>query len=337
MTSRRLIVLGQIIVALAILALLSRYVNLNDVGARVRAADPGYLLAALIALAAQSVCAALRWISVLGLSGCRINIQRAIGCFAAGSLVNAALPGGVAGDALRVWITVRDGAGLGATTYSVILDRVFSLLGLGVLSAIATLCGLAMRPHTDTLLATAALTIGAASVTAVIVLAAVAPLMRRFFARAPRLLGYVRNLSAMAGALGDPRRGAPVVGITLVANALLVLSVVLLAWGLRIRLDPLDALIGVPLALQIASVPITPGGWGLREGAMALSLARFGVDSSAAITVSVLFGLFSILANLPAATIWFAWMQLGGGRPSGVESTPVERQESPALQLPDIT
>jgi uncharacterized protein (TIRG00374 family) len=316
MTRGRLILFGKVLIALAILALLSRYVNLADISTRMRGAAPGYLIAALAILGVQVVCASLRWIQILGLSGCKVRVWRSIGCFAAGSLVNAALPGGVVGDAMRVWVTVRDGAGIGETTYSVILDRIFALLGLGLLAAIATLYAFAIEAHSDALLTTASLTIGAASVAALIALVAIAPLMARFVAKAPRLLGYLRNLSAMAGAIGNPRRGLPIIAITLNANALLVVCVTLLAWGLQIKLDPIDALIGVPLALQIAAVPVTPGGWGLREGAMALVLARFGVDSSAAIAISVMFGLFSILANLPAATVWFAWRQLGGGRAS---------------------
>jgi glycosyltransferase 2 family protein len=336
MTRGRLILFGKILIALAILALLSRYVNLTDISARMRGAALGYVLAALAALGLQVVCASLRWIQILGLSGCKVKIWRSIGCFAAGSLVNAALPGGVVGDAMRVWVTVRDGAGLGETTYSVILDRIFALLGLGLLAAMATLYAFAVGARTDALLATASLTIGAASVAALIALAAIAPLMERFVAKAPRLFVYVKNLSAMAGAMRNPGRGLPIMAITLVANVLLVVCVTLLAWGLQIRLDPIDALIGVPLALQIAAVPVTPGGWGLREGAMAVVLARFGVDSSAAIAISVMFGLFAILANLPAATIWFAWMQLGGGRADGGEEASEGRPETlaPAKSAP---
>ena len=309
----RLVLLGKIALALAILALLSRYVNLADIAARLRGASFGYLLAALALLTGQVVCASLRWLRILALSGRRIGTWRAIGSFAAGSLVNAALPGGVVGDAMRICVTVRDGAGIGETTYSVILDRIFALFGLGLLAALGTLLSFAIGAPSDDLLVKASLTIGAASIAALIALVAIAPLMGRFVAKAPRVLGYVKNLSTMAGAIRDPRRGVPILAITLFANALLVATIALLARGLGARLDPIDALIGVPLALEIAAVPATPGGWGLREGAMAVVLARFGVDSGAAIAISVTFGLFSILANLPAAAVWFAWMQLGGG------------------------
>ena len=53
--------------------------------------------------------------------------------------------------------------------------------------------------------------------------------MTRYVANAPRVFSYVKNLSAMAGLMGDPRRGLPIIAITLLANALLVVSVTLLA------------------------------------------------------------------------------------------------------------
>jgi uncharacterized membrane protein YbhN (UPF0104 family) len=314
MTKRHLLLVAKFLIAIAILALLFRFVNVGDMFARLQSAAPAYIIAAQVALVVQVTCASLRWIQILRLTGSDVKIGRSMGSFAAGSLVNAALPGGIAGDVMRIWATVRDGIGLGATTYSVILDRIVAMLGLGVLAALASGVRLATQSTADKGLETISLLLGGAAIVAAIALVSIAPIIDRLVVNASPALLRLGNLSRMAGSLRSPTGSLSLAAITLLTNFLLVVAAILLAWGLRVPLQPVDALIGVPLALLVAAVPVTPGGWGLRESAMAVFLTRFGIDAAAAITISVLLGFFSILATLPGAAIWFAWLLISGGR-----------------------
>jgi len=50
--------------------------------------------------------------------------------------------------------------------------------------------------------------------------------------------------------------------------------------------------------LLIAMVPISVGGWGLREGGMVISLAVFGIGTTDAATLSVVFGLLQLVVGL---------------------------------------
>lgn len=314
MTKRHLLLVTKFLIAIAILALLFRFVNIGDMFARLKSAEPAYIIAAQVALILQVTFASLRWIQILRLTGSDVKIGRAMGSFAAGSLVNAALPGGVAGDVMRVWATVRDGIGLGATTYSVILDRIIAMLGLGILAAAASGVRLATQSPADRGLETISLLVGGAAIAAAMALVSIAPIIDKLVVNASPAILRLGNLSRMAGSLRSPTHWLSLAAITLLTNILLVVAAMLLARGLRVPLQPVDALIGVPLALLVAAVPVTPGGWGLRESAMAVLLTRFGVDAAAAITISVLLGFFSIFATLPGAAIWFAWLLISGER-----------------------
>jgi hypothetical protein len=59
-----------------------------------------------------------------------------------------------------------------------------------------------------------------------------------------------------------------------------------------------------PVAL-ITALPISVGGWGIRETAMIGILSLVGISTSAALSLSVQIGLLTILVTLPGAALWF--------------------------------
>jgi uncharacterized membrane protein YbhN (UPF0104 family) len=59
-----------------------------------------------------------------------------------------------------------------------------------------------------------------------------------------------------------------------------------------------------PVAL-LTSLPISIGGWGVRETAMIGLLGLVGVPASAALVLSVELGLITMAASLPGLVFWF--------------------------------
>jgi hypothetical protein len=51
-------------------------------------------------------------------------------------------------------------------------------------------------------------------------------------------------------------------------------------------------------------LPISIGGWGVREGAMVVALHGFGISAEDALLPSVLFGLCAVAATLPGGILW---------------------------------
>jgi len=61
-----------------------------------------------------------------------------------------------------------------------------------------------------------------------------------------------------------------------------------------------------PVILSLA-LPISLGGWGVREAAMIAALGTIGVPADVALKISLMFGLLTNLVHLPALGIWFAY------------------------------
>jgi uncharacterized membrane protein YbhN (UPF0104 family) len=62
----------------------------------------------------------------------------------------------------------------------------------------------------------------------------------------------------------------------------------------------------VPPALLLSLLPISAGGWGLREGVLIFALASLGVSPEEAIVPSLIFGLGLLVVTLPGAWVWLA-------------------------------
>jgi uncharacterized membrane protein YbhN (UPF0104 family) len=150
---------------------------------------------------------------------------------------------------------------------------------------------------------------GLAATLALVVADRFTPLLR------PLRLPLVNSLAATVNKLSaDARRVfrfGPSLGALFACafggNLAICLSVYIYAVGLGVDLGLPQWLLVVPLVLLLMALPISLGGWGAREFAMVYLLDLFGVAHADALTVSIGFGLGSMLASLPGA--WF-WMTL---------------------------
>jgi len=96
----------------------------------------------------------------------------------------------------------------------------------------------------------------------------------------------------------------PVLSAAVVGQTALAFAVYLISCGLNVDLSLIDCVILMqPIALAVA-LPISVGGWGVRETAMIGLLGLVGVSSSAALSLSVQLGLLTIVATLPGAAFW---------------------------------
>jgi len=78
----------------------------------------------------------------------------------------------------------------------------------------------------------------------------------------------------------------------------------LLSIGLDIQLSFSQSIILVPIVILLSNIPLTIGGWGLREGASIYILQIVNISTSEALTLSVSFGILSIFMGLLSGFMW---------------------------------
>ena len=153
-------------------------------------------------------------------------------------------------------------------------------------------------------------------------------LLRRF----PRWL----PLRAVAYIAADARTvflnvsvAGKLIAISVAALTNMAITAWLIALALDLSLSLADCLVFVPVVVLASTMPVSIGGWGVREGAMVVLLATVGVSSANALALSVLFGLTGIVISLPGVAIWLA----GGHKRLDLAQADLsteEQSESPA-------
>jgi glycosyltransferase 2 family protein len=95
------------------------------------------------------------------------------------------------------------------------------------------------------------------------------------------------------------------------------LSWVLALWLMLRAVQPsatlAPVLLAAPLAVLVATVPVSLGGLGIREGAFSLLLQRFGVNADVATAGALLSLVPLLIASLLGACLAFVWHEQGDG------------------------
>jgi hypothetical protein len=99
----------------------------------------------------------------------------------------------------------------------------------------------------------------------------------------------------------------PVFSASVAIHALSIATMLCVGWALA--LDEIrwwQAAVAVPGTLLAASIPVSLGGWGIRESSMVLALAAFGVSNAAALALSIGYGIAIALAGMIGILLWIA-------------------------------
>ena len=247
---------------------------------------------------------AWRWTIVARSLGIHFGLRGAWAITLIGSFFNQVLPSSVGGDAARVYRLRRAGLRIGAALNSVLVDRFVALVGTLVIVVVGTPLLFSWIDETGMRLAVVAVAAAGIGGLSLLTLIARFPLVRRLEQR--RVVRGLAQLSRDTRRVLRPRVLAPTLLISLVIHTGVSLAVWALAVATDVGLAFVEAAFLVPLVILFSMIPITIAGWGVREGAMVVALGTVGVESDAALAVSLLFGVSSAIASLPGGVVWLA-------------------------------
>ena len=259
----------------------------------------GSVLAALALGLLTTVASAARWCIVARGLGLRLPLAAAVSdCYRA-VFLNSVLPAGVLGDVHRAVGYGRSIGDVGRGVRVVAIERVTGQLaiivvGLGVLLASRpTLLG-AMVPGRS----------GGAELLAVLVALGAAVLWTARHPRAARIRTALRSActEARSGALSRSTwPGLLALSVVTLAGYLALFFVAARVAGSHASLGELLPLL--VLGLLAMALPLNIGGWGPREGVMAVAFGAVGLGAAQGLTTAVVYGVLSLIACLPGAVV----------------------------------
>jgi glycosyltransferase 2 family protein len=322
--ARALFAVAKVTISVALLWFVLRNIDYSETLTNVHKAHAGFLALAFLLLAVQPVLGAMRWYAIMRCLGAAISFRQSIRLTYVSALLNQVLPGGIGGDATRMWFSFREGHLLSHALNGVALDRGVAFLVL-IWIAWASAHGLDGFPElkifarTLLFVAVAAL----AGLASIMVLDRLPDFLKKY--RAVRGLAY---LAVDARRLFlNPRSAILLLSLGLLGNLNLCTSLFVFMLAFNVPLDLWTLALCTTTIILASSLPISVGGWGTREAAAAAMMSVFAVTSSPAVVASILFGVAGVLISLPGALSLYRSMSRQKRQNSAPPSLEVEAKE----------
>jgi uncharacterized membrane protein YbhN (UPF0104 family) len=290
------------LITLALLYFALRGTDFKSLAQRLQGVHVAWMMAAVAVLMLQIAVVGVRWGEIATRCGTTLPVTQGIRYTLIAAFFNQVLPSTVGGDAVRIWMFARAGAGWSKSTYSVLLDRFFGVLGLALMVVLCLPWSLVLIKNPVG--QAALLAIGACSIGGAVVFIALG------YLRWHRLMEWAptRHLIQMSVTTREIMFSLRAMTIVIVLSLVVHALSVVVAWCAAQSVDaPFQfghALLLLPPVLLIASVPISIAGWGVRESVFVLAFSYAGLPEADGLIVSVLFGAGFFIVGLAGGLTW---------------------------------
>jgi uncharacterized membrane protein YbhN (UPF0104 family) len=290
----------KLAISASLLYFATRNLNFGAVSARFSRVDPSWLLMALAIALLQNVLIALRWHRVIEICGAAVAPMKAIRFNLIGSFFSQVLPATIGGDAARIVLLARQGAGWWKATCSVLLDRFVGLLVLALLVTAALPWSLQLIGNP--IGRVGLLVIGLGSIAGAVFFLALAyvPMLRQW-----KWTAKLADLSGLASqCLFSGRASAFIMASSALSHVMLAAITWCAGKSVSAHLEFSQAfLLSLPVNL-ISTAPISIAGWGVRESVMVLAFSYAGLSEGDAFIVSILVGLVTLATGILGGIVW---------------------------------
>lgn len=254
----------------------------------------------VLQLALIPLLGAVRWQVVLLRLGYVQSLKSLGRIFWIGMALNQILPTAVGGDAFRAWIICRNGVRFAEATVSIIIERALLLGTLLAIIAIAGWGGSPLVPPALSALATICVVAGALTVALLAISG-----QRLVFESDRKFVVFIRDICIGSRKVLLSYQALPLIVLCFLTN----LNFAIAGWWLGIALGLPVHLSAYITAISVATLaslmPVSIGGWGVREAATVALLGSL-VGGDMALIYSLLFGAALVVSSLPGV-LFLLW------------------------------
>ncbi|KRQ10270.1 MULTISPECIES: lysylphosphatidylglycerol synthase transmembrane domain-containing protein [Bradyrhizobium] len=315
---RILLSTAKILISAALLYLALRKVDLTELVSRFTVSSLLWFGLAIAVTFLQIFIGVLRWRDVSAACGAPLELTRAMRYNVIGSFFNQTLPSAIGGDAVRLWLVARAGAGWRAATYSIFVDRAIGLIALAIL--IGASLPWSFQLITDPNGRSALLLIDLAALAGGLGFLVFGALKWRWL----KTWWATHHLHACAvianRVIFSRRHGLPIAILSFVIHALAAVIAWCVVQSIAAPVSFGQVFLLVPPVMLITLMPISIAGWGVREATMGLAFGFAGLAANEGVNVSLLFGAVSFTVGAVGGLVWIlsAEKAAQGSAPIGV-------------------
>jgi hypothetical protein len=220
-----------------------------------------------------------------------------------GSWLGQVLPATIGTDAVRI-AAIASHASLGDSVRSVVTDRMIGLLSLVVATLLLLPFSVRATGNDAAVSSVYAVSFGALAALCLCLL------FPRLLAFVPLVGKFGQDIAARTRLTLASQTGGWTILLSALVHMLAVLYFAVLAHAVGSPMSIVASLSLATPAMLVSAIPISLGGWGVREAIFGTSFSFVGADPVSGITVSILFGvgiaiggaMLEILARLASAS-----------------------------------
>jgi uncharacterized protein (TIRG00374 family) len=291
----------RIVVTVALLGVVAVRIDWSKMEGRLRHGHPLDFLAAVGLVLVALIIGAYRWWRLLRGAGVKLDLARLAHVYAVSTFSGTCLPTTLGSDVTRALLVTRRGPVLTRVATTIFVDRAGGLAGLLGMAWIAFAFQATSVPagaQVFLVWVTAAAIIG-------LLIGVVAVFRGPRLGRAAipqRLMSVARQSRwQLREYARDPVILVMLVVLSLIYQALISLQLVMLARAIDVHLAFATAAVVLALVTIVTLIPVSIGGFGVREGTYVVLLSGASIAATDATLISVLSAATLFLVSLPGA------------------------------------
>jgi uncharacterized membrane protein YbhN (UPF0104 family) len=299
---RILLSTAKVAISAALLYLALRKVNLSELLSRFTLGSLFWIGMAIAVTFLQIFVGVLRWREISAACGAPLELDRAMRYNVIGTFFNPTLPSAIGGDAVRLWLVARAGAGWRAATYSIFVDRAVGLIALAIIivASLPWSYRLINDPEGRSALLLLDLAALGGGLGFLLVGALKWPWLKRWWAT-----HHLHACAVIANrVLFDPSRGPLVAILSLLVHVLTVVIAWCVVQSIAAPVSFGQIFQLIPPVMLITMMPISIAGWGVREATMGLAFGFAGLMTNEGVNVSLLYGAVTFIVGAFGGLVW---------------------------------
>ncbi|HEY2715551.1 MAG TPA: lysylphosphatidylglycerol synthase transmembrane domain-containing protein [Solirubrobacterales bacterium] len=288
-------------VTLALLAIVGSQLDWSQISERLREGNPLDFVFAVGLVVLALGAGAWRWDALLRRAGVPVSANRLVRIYAVSTFSSSFLPTTAGGDVTRALLVSRRAADLRRVAVSIVVDRAGGLAGMISIAWLALVIAPGHVPgEASAVLIWMSLVIVVGAGVIVVALMRGSSWLRR---RLPeQVLTMARDSREVLRDYGrSPGLLAMWFLLSVAYQALIAYQLVVLGHAIDVQLSFATAAIALTVVTLLTLIPISIGGFGVREGSYVLILGGVSIAASDATLISVLSVATLLIASLPGA------------------------------------
>lgn len=291
----------KILILFISVAYINKHINVETLFFTLKKVRLFPLFLCLIIILIQLLLTSYRWKKIAENLNSNLGYLIVLKIFWIGHFFSQFLPSSIGGDIIRVWMTSKHKISTLKSLSITLCDRFFGLLA-NIVIPIMTYLALNETVNIYIRNTIAIYTIF------IFILILFLIVYKRIFKSFLRRYQFLKRINILIDdlevMLTKPKTTIHITMLSILIQLGHVIMIYLISFSVGANLKFLYSLLLIPTILLVSMLPISYGGWGLREGAMIVGLGFFSIAKEDALTISIIFGFMQIISSIPGLLLW---------------------------------